>query len=117
MGKFKTNIDLNKKLVEEVKSDPFDIQIITSPKPTNVTGNINLNGIDILGQNGSGEFHNSLIPDQLAWDAEIFENELREKLEDNKITSINLQITQCPSVALNEMLEIIYANISEDEGI
>ena len=49
-----------------------------------------LNGIDILGQNGSGEFHNSLIPDQLAWDAEIFENELREKLEDNKITSINI---------------------------
>ena len=57
----KTKDEIKKKEVEEIKSkpyaNPFDGRV------RDVTGNVNLNGIDILGQNGADEFLQSLIPD------------------------------------------------------
>ena len=71
-GRFNFKDESKKKRVEEVKSDPFNISILTFQKPWDVTGNINLNGIDILGQNGSDEFHQSLVSEHMLWNKEHF---------------------------------------------
>ena len=53
----------------------------------------------------------------MTWDSQNFQAIINNKLEHNAITKLYLNGAECSSVALNEMLAVINANISEEHGL
>ena len=51
----------------------------------------------------------------MTWNAKEFKNLMARKIGENtSITKVHLERLDCSSVALNELLAIIYVNISEE---